>query len=397
MSQKTVFLFIAFMVLMSACGLGRIAGFSVDDPTNISGTVWLDENGNGLQDDGEVGVDKVTVNLISSLGYLLEEQITNLGGVYVFKDLDPERVYSIRVVLPPGYAFTQMDVGDNDFIDSDVHNAGSMIGQTDELANLMTGDNPFVDAGLTGGPATDVEDENQVVIAGFVWLDINGDGQYDALEEDLLAGVEVQLVETDVQLVGLLEVVETVKTDSGGLFVFSERAPSGIYRLFFENPSDYAFTKKDAAADEKLDSDVEDSGHDEGYTDAFDLAQGAPQDLAAGMVFATFIPMSFSEDLEAHFTVTSLPCGDMASNFTIPYHMELVGDFLTMTSDFEGSTATGTIDRNGDYFLEDVDGRETFAGNFDRAWKGTATNLYKDDNNCVTPFEVEFTPLPNGS
>lgn len=395
MSNKTVFTLIALTLIISACAFGPIAGLSVDQSTNISGTVWLDKNGNGLQDDGELGVEKVTVNLISLTGSLEQEQFTNVGGVYKFNDLDAKRVYSIRVVLSPGYAFTQMDVGDNDFVDSDVHNAGSMIGQTDELENLRTGDNPFVDAGLTGGPAANVvEDVPDVVITGFVWLDVNSNGQYERQVDELLAGIEVHLVEAGVQLVGLDDVIETVKSDSGGLFGFSARAPSGNYRIYIEKPEEYAFTKKDAVADEMLDSDVYDAGIDMGYSDVFDLAQGEPQDLAAGMVYDSFTPEVSEQDVTADFRAVGPLCfEDMLSTLSLPFHVKFEApNEIILSSPVDGSTARGTIERDGKFHLVDDDGYGTWDGHLNQDWTGTALNGYLE-NGCETPYDVIFTPV----
>jgi len=357
-------------------------------PPIISGNVWLDKNGNGLNDAGEEGVGDVTVNLISFTGSLLEEQITSSGGSYAFGDLSRESVYTVQVMLPSGYAFTEKDVGGDDAKDSDVFESGASIGRSEEISNLAAA-NGFVDAGLTDGPAVNVvEDEAMVVITGFVWLDANSSGLYEA-GEALLPDVEVSLLGTDTGL----SVLESVKTDSAGNFSFSPRAATGTYRLFYFSPTDYAFTKKDQGEDDSLDSDVWDAGQNLGHTDIFDLARGAPPDLSAGLLFDIFTPVSSSADLEAYFTVSSLPCGDMASNFTIPYHVELVDDFLTMTSDVEGSTATGKIERDGQFHLEDVNGRENFEGLFNRDWTGEATNLYKDDSGCVTPFKMELKPI----
>ncbi len=80
--------------------------------------VWYDENVNGIQDEGEIGVPGVTVNLYDCFGTLLATTTTDINGYYLFSDLMPGD-YNVEFILPEGYAFSPQDQGMDDALDSD--------------------------------------------------------------------------------------------------------------------------------------------------------------------------------------------------------------------------------------------------------------------------------------
>ncbi|MDD4102134.1 MAG: choice-of-anchor A family protein, partial [Kiritimatiellae bacterium] len=93
--------------------------------SSVGDYVWLDANGNGIQDNGETGVQGVTVYLLAANGDLLEQTVTDADGLYLFDDL-VDGDYRIRFDLPAGYLFTFVEAGE-DF-------------QTDSDADPLTGD-----------------------------------------------------------------------------------------------------------------------------------------------------------------------------------------------------------------------------------------------------------------
>ncbi|MBC7262677.1 MAG: hypothetical protein H5T63_11780, partial [Chloroflexi bacterium] len=135
--------------------------------------VWLDDNGNGLQDDGNTGVNGVVVSLLDGSGNPVRDAngnpittttknhpVTGNPGWYEFPGL-PAGSYSVSFVPPVGYGFTAPNVGSDDTIDSD--------------ANPITGQTHVV----TLGPA----DSDQTLDAGLVqsdWGDLP-DGPYPTL------------------------------------------------------------------------------------------------------------------------------------------------------------------------------------------------------------------------
>lgn len=69
----------------------------------ISGTVFVDVNGNELFDGTETGINGVTVELRNSDGTtLLDTNVTEMGGVYAFTVEDELGTYRIREIQPTG-------------------------------------------------------------------------------------------------------------------------------------------------------------------------------------------------------------------------------------------------------------------------------------------------------
>jgi hypothetical protein len=85
---------------------------------SIGDFVWEDLNRNGIQDSGEPGIPGVTVNLYTCDGTLVASTTTDAGGNYLFSDLMPGSYY-VEFVLPSEYAFSPLDQGEDDAMDSD--------------------------------------------------------------------------------------------------------------------------------------------------------------------------------------------------------------------------------------------------------------------------------------
>ena len=85
---------------------------------SIGDKVWLDCNGNGVQDAGELGVANVTVKLLDAGGAVLATQTTDVNGNYLFSGLTPGS-YAVQFGTLSGYSFTTRDAGGNDATDSD--------------------------------------------------------------------------------------------------------------------------------------------------------------------------------------------------------------------------------------------------------------------------------------
>jgi hypothetical protein len=81
--------------------------------------VWLDENRNGLQDDGELGVPDVLVTLTDCDGVWVMADTTETDGSYSFSEVYPGD-YQVVFSLPEGHVFTVMHADSNSAVDSDV-------------------------------------------------------------------------------------------------------------------------------------------------------------------------------------------------------------------------------------------------------------------------------------
>ncbi|MDP2433897.1 MAG: SdrD B-like domain-containing protein [Pseudomonadota bacterium] len=199
--------------------------------------VWLDSNGNGQQDAGELGIANVTVNLKDGNGNVIATQSTDANGNYLFTDLTPG-TYSVAFVAPAGYEFTQQDQG-ADAADSD---ADTLTGATIQTV-LDSGESDRTwDAGLVQ-PSASIGDK--------VWFDFNKNGVQDSGEFGV-QGVLAKLVNAGGN------VIATQSTDSNGDYLFSNLTP-GDYRVDFDLstlPTGYTVTSQNLGGNDALDSDA---------------------------------------------------------------------------------------------------------------------------------------------
>jgi len=117
---------------------------------SLGDRVWWDANRNGVQDDGESGVQGVTIRLYidddldGSPNRLTAITTTDFDGLYHFSGLDPTLNYIVQFVSVEDQKFTARDVGD-DTIDSD---AGPFSGLVLDVQLEPNAHNPDIDAGL---------------------------------------------------------------------------------------------------------------------------------------------------------------------------------------------------------------------------------------------------------
>jgi hypothetical protein len=217
---------------------------------SVGDRVWLDTNGNGEQDDGEAGVENVTVNLYDQHGQqLISSTQTDAEGLYLFDGLQATR-YKVEFELPSGYAFTLKGVG-GDARDSDANDEGWT-----DVFELDAGEqNLDIDAGIYI-PAT---------VGDWVWQDDDADGVQDTGEDTGVQNVMVTLY-----LEG--QPISTTHTDSTGRYTFTQLRPDVSYSLGFELPGVYTFTLQDAIpGDDENDSDPDRAT---GRTATFTLSSG---------------------------------------------------------------------------------------------------------------------------
>ena len=115
----------------------------------IGDYVWVDANGNGIQDSGESGLAGVTVELLNASGTsILQTTTTNASGAYQFIAL-PD-VYEVEFVTPSGYQISPFGQGTDPSKDSSA-SPGSGI---TPLITLAPGAiNNTIDAGFTPNSA----------------------------------------------------------------------------------------------------------------------------------------------------------------------------------------------------------------------------------------------------
>lgn len=74
----------------------------------IAGTVWLDDNGNGVREEGEPALGDVAVTLEDESGVVLRSTQSMPSGLYLFMDLFPG-TYIVRAANLAGYSSTTPD------------------------------------------------------------------------------------------------------------------------------------------------------------------------------------------------------------------------------------------------------------------------------------------------
>ena len=176
----------------------------------IGDRVWLDGDGDGIEDYGEAGLAGVAVALVGAgpdgeLGgaddVALGTATTTAGGSYTFANLAPGPYRVSAGVFPAGMAPTTPSAVE---VELDAHQQESS-----------------VDFGMAHTGA----------VAGQVWIDADGDGLRDA-GDDGRSGVAVVLrgAGADGQLDTGDDTTLTQATDAGGSYLFVRLAP-GRYRV----------------------------------------------------------------------------------------------------------------------------------------------------------------------
>lgn len=313
--------------------------------SSLGDYVWEDKDGDGVQNAEEPGIPEVAVALFNGDGVLLEDTHTDEFGYYEFSSVAGGEYY-LKFGSPEGYLFTVKDAGADDNLDSDADDEGftdtfTVTPGSDDLsldAGLvkvqvgatcpLTGEpveNPdmlnlrpifvsishfppkatrpptgiswaafvfelFIGEGQTrlfslfycsfpevlladaGGPGLAAK---APAVGDFVWADLNGNGLQDDAEPGV-PGVGVILYQDDGTNLA------TTVTDGQGYYFFNNVEP-GKYYLGFNPPEGFAFTRKDAGADDDIDSDASAIG----YTWVFEV--GADEvvdnmDVGLGMV-----------------------------------------------------------------------------------------------------------------
>lgn len=246
----------------------------VTQPVTIGDRVWKDDDGDGVQDAGEVGVAGITVTLYDNGGNAVASTVTDAYGNYQFTNVyaaSGGTTYSVGFTPPANYSFSPQTGGGGagNAVDSDPNPS---TGRTAAFT-VNPGDvENDIDAGLLyAQPALPAS------VGDKVWSDLDGDGTQDANEPGM-AGVTVTLFD------GAGNVVGSTITDASGNYVFNN-LPAGNYQVGFTAPAGFVFSNKDQGGDDNTDSDVNTSGINFGRTDIFALTSGEQRtNTDAGLV-----------------------------------------------------------------------------------------------------------------
>jgi protocatechuate 3,4-dioxygenase beta subunit len=193
--------------------------FGYHQPVTIGNFVWDDANDDGIQDNGEAGINGVTLTLTGTdgAGNAVTDHATTAGnGAYLFTE------------APGTYTVT---VDASNFTGTGAlatYTASPTLVGTDRTVDSNTNPSATNPATLTGGgsdPTVDFGYHQDVTIGNFVWNDTNHDGIQENGEPGI-NGVTLTLTGTDGSG---NPVTDHVTTSGNGGYLFSE-AP-GTYTV----------------------------------------------------------------------------------------------------------------------------------------------------------------------
>lgn len=119
----------------------------------IGDYMWFDTNGDGLQNNGEIGVSNMTVRLYTSSGFNIATVVTNANGYYSFANVPPGNDYYVVFDKPTGYSFTIQNVGGTGAQDNSKTDG---TGRSNSISMGPGTNISFIDAGIVTSGATPV-------------------------------------------------------------------------------------------------------------------------------------------------------------------------------------------------------------------------------------------------
>lgn len=195
------------------------------EPGSVEVSVFIDSNNNGKAGKYEKALEGVTVSAVlagDATGMAAATTVTDKNGEATLDNLAPG-TYVLRAELPEGYGFAKF--GGEGSLDSGAMQESDM--QTQESAAFVLNSGDTVKCGVGVMPLA--------VMSGYVWLDVNADGQRQD-DEPGQAGCTIELVlrggESMYQLV----------TGEDGNYVFGGVKP-GEYNIRVTTPEGLMFTK----------------------------------------------------------------------------------------------------------------------------------------------------------
>ena len=344
-------------------GVGDIEVLNDLAPVEIGNRVWVDSDGDGIQDPEEAAIAGVTVELYNETGdTLLASAITDANGHYIFSSamdtnttsnkygistLQPNTAYIVRVPNVSGgskqaalaaYGLTSANVNVNvdDTIDSD----GVATGVNADAAVLAT-DIPAYGA---NNHSFDFGFMPKVSLGSVIWLDANNDGVQDAGEAGI-DGLKVTLLDNSGNPVAG---VSPVVTSGGGKYFFGG-LEDATYKIKVESST--------TNLTPYIPSSVQQSNADNDDATDSNIASG---DSASGYISA---PITLALGSEPHGAAenSSLPSngddqdgpddssGDKNGNMTLDmglYELHPAIDIEKYTNDVQADTAAEAVDLN---------------------------------------------------
>jgi len=214
---------------------------------NIGDYAWLDNNKDGIFDDGtEPALNGITVTLYSQFGTPLASTKTNHKGYYLFTNVEADKDYYIHFSLPPGLSYTSQVGILDDELNSD---ANPLTGNTAEFT-LGYEDKLTIDVGFYIDPKSS--------LGNYVWTDSNHDGIQNEFEPGI-ANITMNLYSLGAD--GMYggtgtnadSLIKSTITDINGYYLF-DNLDAGKYFVSSTLPIGYTITLNNIGND-LLDND----------------------------------------------------------------------------------------------------------------------------------------------
>ncbi|QQJ53415.1 carboxypeptidase regulatory-like domain-containing protein [Staphylococcus pseudintermedius] len=310
--------------------------------------VWIDQNNDGIQNQGEAAVKGVKVTLTKPDGSTMTTT-TDEKGKYLFTGLENGEYTVTFSELPEGYVPTKTQAGGNTELDSN---------GLESKVTINNANNYSTDLGIVKPEPQPEPQPATYELGDYVWFDYNKDGIQNK-GEAAVEGVTVTLTKPDGSTM-------TTKTDKDGKYLFTGLENGEYTVTFSELPEGYEPTKTQVG-DDKLDS----NGLESKVT--IDNANNYSVDL--GIVKPEVVPPMEDAKFNLGDKVWEDLNKDGIQNSNEP---GISGVTVTLTKE-DGTTVTAKTDENGNYkFTELPNGKYTVTFETPDGYEPTKANVGDD-------------------
>ena len=219
-------------IVLTDNGSGSVSGSSDNNfaeiaPSSIAGTVFLDQNNNGVKNGTDAGIGGVTIDLLDAGGAVIATTVTDADGNYRFDNLAPG-TYSVREPTQPD------NTSNGKTVAGAVGNGGTPGTPTAESVTPSRISNIVLPPNTTSTGNNFAELPHGRTVTGQVFLDYNNNGAMDGSPEHGIGGQTVNLMGTDVNG---NPVSRTTTTNPDGTYSFTG-LPEGTYTVTQPNQPD---------------------------------------------------------------------------------------------------------------------------------------------------------------
>jgi hypothetical protein len=257
--QQSSTLIVATTTTPSSYGApAQIANFGFRESFSIGDRIWLDANGDGIQNVGEQGIAGVVVQVLSNdNNAVIGSETSDDAGLYVFDAFTHGLIsgvsYKLRIDLsqlptlqPSKPMATTADNDSNGVFQASSNSVDAVVVAPSHGDTLQS-----IDFGF----------QTQFRVGGRVWHDINGDGLQQSNESQAsFANIVVSL-----RLASNNTLISTTTTNVDGVYAFTSRQQSTLletksqsYRITIQNNAvpNYQLTNSNVGTNKEIDSNA---------------------------------------------------------------------------------------------------------------------------------------------